>query len=117
MRRVGSPGVATTRPKRSRSGFSLSSAPLRSTLLGDLHGMPRASSHGKASKGRADQTMHQFVLIVRSGLITAALLAVAGVGFTLQFSVANVLNICYGSIMSAAALVAYSVNIAGANRW
>ncbi len=61
--------------------------------------------------------MNQFVLIVGSGLITAALLAVAGVGFTLQFSVTNVLNIAYGSIMSAAALVAYAVNTAGANLW
>ena len=61
--------------------------------------------------------MNQFVLIVGSGLITAALLAVAGVGFTLQFSVTNVLNVAYGSVMSAAAIVAYEANNAGANLW
>ncbi len=61
--------------------------------------------------------MNQFVLIVGTGLITAALLAVAGVGFTLQFSVTNVLNVAYGSIMTAAAFVAYEVNNAGANLW
>jgi branched-subunit amino acid ABC-type transport system permease component len=61
--------------------------------------------------------MNQFVLIVGTGLITAALLAVAGVGFTLQFSVTNVLNIAYGSIMTAAAIAAYEVNKAGANLW
>ena len=61
--------------------------------------------------------MNQFVLIVGSGLVTAALLAVAGVGFTLQFSVTNVLNVAYGSVMSAAAIVAYAVDNAGANLW
>jgi branched-subunit amino acid ABC-type transport system permease component len=61
--------------------------------------------------------MNQFVLIVGTGLITAALLAVAGVGFTLQFSVTNVLNVAYGSIMTAAAFVAYEVNNAGADLW
>lgn len=61
--------------------------------------------------------MNQFVLIVGSGLITAALLAVGGVGFTLQFSVTNVLNVAYGSIMSVAAFVAYVVNNAGVDLW
>jgi branched-chain amino acid transport system permease protein/neutral amino acid transport system permease protein len=61
--------------------------------------------------------MNQFVLIVGSGLITAALLAVAAVGFTLQFSVTNVLNVAYGSVMGAAAFAAYEVNNAGANLW
>jgi branched-subunit amino acid ABC-type transport system permease component len=61
--------------------------------------------------------MNQFVLIVGSGLVTAALLAVAGVGFTLQFSVTNVLNVAYGSVMSAAAIAAYAVDNAGANLW
>jgi branched-subunit amino acid ABC-type transport system permease component len=61
--------------------------------------------------------VNELVLIVGSGLITAALLAVAGVGFTLQFSVTNVLNVAYGSIMSAAAFVAYVVNQAGIDLW
>src|SRR5579862_4714705 len=61
--------------------------------------------------------MNQFVLIVGTGLITAALLAVAGVGFTLQFSVTNVLNVAYGSVMTAAAIAAYEVNKRGANLW
>src|SRR3984893_8175296 len=117
IRQACSQRLATTPPKRSPSGFSLSSAPARSTLLGDRRGRPRAGSHGEASKGRADLTMNQFVLIVGSGLITAALLAVAGVGFTLQFSVTNVLNVAYGSIMSVSAFVAYEVNNAGANLW
>jgi branched-subunit amino acid ABC-type transport system permease component len=61
--------------------------------------------------------MNQFVLIAGTGLITAALLAVAGVGFTLQFSVTNVLNVAYGSIMTASAIAAYEVNKRGANLW
>ena len=41
------------------------------------------------------------------GIVTASILAVAGVGFTLQFGVTNILNLAYGDIMTAAAFVAY----------
>jgi len=43
------------------------------------------------------------------GLVTASILAIAGVGFTLQFGVTNILNLAYGDIMTAAAFVAYLV--------
>jgi branched-chain amino acid transport system permease protein/neutral amino acid transport system permease protein len=51
------------------------------------------------------------------GVITASILAVAGVGFTLQFGVTNVLNLAYGDIMTAAAFVAYLVTSAGISVW
>jgi branched-chain amino acid transport system permease protein/neutral amino acid transport system permease protein len=51
------------------------------------------------------------------GLVTASILAVAGVGFTLQFGVTNILNLAYGDIMTAAAFVAYLVTSAGLNVW
>lgn len=41
------------------------------------------------------------------GLVTAAILALGAVGFTLQFGVTNVLNIAYGDIMILAAYGAY----------
>ncbi len=44
------------------------------------------------------------------GVITASILALAGVGFTLQFGVTNVLNLAFGSTMTAAAFVAYVVS-------
>ena len=51
------------------------------------------------------------------GLITAAVLAIATVGFTMQFAVTNVLNLAYGSIMINSAFVAYYLNIHGVNAW
>jgi branched-chain amino acid transport system permease protein/neutral amino acid transport system permease protein len=51
------------------------------------------------------------------GLVTASVLAIASVGFTLQFGVTDVLNLAYGSIMIAGAFVAYMVNAAGLSVW
>ena len=41
----------------------------------------------------------------------------AGVGFTLQFGVTNILNLAYGDIMTASAFVAYLVTNAGLSVW
>lgn len=51
------------------------------------------------------------------GLVTASVLAIAAIGFTLQFGVTDVLNLAYGGVMIAGAFVAYVVNQAGANIW
>jgi branched-chain amino acid transport system permease protein/neutral amino acid transport system permease protein len=52
------------------------------------------------------------------GLISAAVLAIATVGFTLQFAVTNVLNLAYGSVMINSAFVTYYLNIhAHLNAW
>jgi branched-subunit amino acid ABC-type transport system permease component len=51
------------------------------------------------------------------GLVTAAVLALASVGFTLQFAVTNVLNLAYGGVMVVAAYAAYAVNHAGVSIW
>jgi branched-subunit amino acid ABC-type transport system permease component len=51
------------------------------------------------------------------GIVTASILAVAAVGFTLQFGVTNILNLAYGDIMTAAAFVAYLVTSAGVSVW
>jgi branched-subunit amino acid ABC-type transport system permease component len=56
----------------------------------------------------------QFVASIGFGIVTAAILALAAVGFTLQFGVTNVLNLAYGGVMTAAAFVAYVVAQAGA---
>ncbi len=61
--------------------------------------------------------MSLFVLYVGFGIVTAAILAIASVGFTLQYAVTNVLNLAYGAIMSVGALVAYVVNHGGLNIW
>jgi branched-subunit amino acid ABC-type transport system permease component len=51
------------------------------------------------------------------GLVTAAVLAVASVGFTLQFAVTNVLNLAYGGVMVVSAYAAYAVNQHGVSIW
>src|SRR5258708_13453714 len=51
------------------------------------------------------------------GIVTASILAVAGVGFTLQFGVTNILNLAYGDIMTPAAFVAYLVTREGISVW
>ena len=51
------------------------------------------------------------------GLVTASVLAIASVGFTLQFAVTDVLNLAYGAIMILGAFVAYIVNQAGFSVW
>ncbi len=51
------------------------------------------------------------------GVVTAAVLALAAVGFTLQFAVTNVLNLAYGAVMIVAAYAAYALNNAGVNVW
>jgi branched-subunit amino acid ABC-type transport system permease component len=51
------------------------------------------------------------------GLVTAAVLAIAAIGFTMQFAVTGVLNLAYGAVMIAAAFIAYAVNRTGASVW
>jgi branched-subunit amino acid ABC-type transport system permease component len=51
------------------------------------------------------------------GLVTAAVLAIASVGFTMQFAVTDVLNLAYSGVMIVTAYVAYAVNQAGLSVW
>ena len=61
--------------------------------------------------------MSLFLASFGFGLVTAAVLAIAAVGFTMQFAVTDVLNLAYGAVMIASAFVAYAFNQAGANVW
>ena len=61
--------------------------------------------------------MSVFVASIGFGLVTAAVLALASVGFTLQFAVTNVLNLAYGGVMIVAAYAAYALNNAGVTVW
>ncbi|HSC03977.1 MAG TPA: branched-chain amino acid ABC transporter permease [Solirubrobacteraceae bacterium] len=61
--------------------------------------------------------MSVFVESIGFGLVTAAVLAVASVGFTLQFAVTNVLNLAYGGVMVVSAYAAYAVNQRGMSIW
>ena len=54
--------------------------------------------------------MNQVTLALGFGLVTSAILALAAVGFTLQFGVSNIFNLAYGDVMTVSAFVAYVVN-------
>ena len=61
--------------------------------------------------------MSLFVASIGFGLVTASVLAIASVGFTLQFGVTDVLNLAYGAIMIFGAFLAYLVNENGVSVW
>jgi branched-chain amino acid transport system permease protein/neutral amino acid transport system permease protein len=58
-----------------------------------------------------------FLASIGFGLVTASVLAIASVGFTLQFGVTDVLNLAFGAIMILGAFVAYWVNQNGISVW
>jgi branched-chain amino acid transport system permease protein/neutral amino acid transport system permease protein len=51
-----------------------------------------------------------FVPSIGFGLVTASILALAAVGFTLQFGITNILNLAYGDLMTASAYIGWIVN-------
>jgi len=58
-----------------------------------------------------------FVASLGFGLVTASVLAIAAVGFTLQFGVTDVLNLAYGAVMIFGAFLAYLLNENGVSVW
>ncbi|HEX3714924.1 MAG TPA: branched-chain amino acid ABC transporter permease [Trebonia sp.] len=58
-----------------------------------------------------------FLASLGFGLVTSSVLAIAAVGFTLQFGVTDVLNLAYGAVMIAGAYLAYVLNSQGVNIW
>lgn len=61
--------------------------------------------------------MSIFISSIGFGLVTASIIALAAVGFTLQFGATNILNLAYGDVMIASAFVAYLANNMGLNIW
>lgn len=59
--------------------------------------------------------MNTLIQAIGFGLVTASIIAIASVGFTLQFGVTNVLNLAYGDTMTACAFAGYLVNETGAS--
>ena len=51
------------------------------------------------------------------GLVSTAVIAIAAVGFTMQFGITNMINLAYGEVMIAAAFLAYGLNHAGLCIW
>lgn len=61
--------------------------------------------------------MQSLALYVGFGLVTASILCIGAVGFTLQFGISNLFNLAFGATMTAAAFVAYICNNSGFNIW
>jgi branched-subunit amino acid ABC-type transport system permease component len=51
------------------------------------------------------------------GVLSAAVIGVAAVGFTLQFGISNILNLAYAAVMTLSMFAAYVVQHAGVNIW
>ncbi len=51
------------------------------------------------------------------GVVSMSVIALAAVGFTMQFGITNMINLAYGEIMIASAYVAYFLNHAGVTIW
>jgi branched-chain amino acid transport system permease protein/neutral amino acid transport system permease protein len=51
------------------------------------------------------------------GLVSMSVIALAAVGFTMQFGITNMINLAYGEVMISSAYVAYYVNRAGVSIW
>jgi len=51
------------------------------------------------------------------GLVSMSVIAIAAVGFTMQFGITNMINLAYGEVMISSAYVAYYMNRVGISIW
>ena len=51
------------------------------------------------------------------GLVGMSVIALAAVGFTMQFGITNMINLAYGEVMISSAYVAYYINRSGISIW
>jgi branched-subunit amino acid ABC-type transport system permease component len=58
-----------------------------------------------------------FVAAFGFGLVSMSVIAIAAVGFTMQFGITNMINLAYGEVMISAAYLAYYMNKAGISIW
>ena len=61
--------------------------------------------------------MDLFVAAFGFGLVSMSVIAIAAVGFTMQFGITNMINLAYGEVMISSAYVAYYLNRAGISIW
>ncbi|HEY8673188.1 MAG TPA: branched-chain amino acid ABC transporter permease [Candidatus Dormibacteraeota bacterium] len=61
--------------------------------------------------------MSLIVAALGFGLVTMSIIAIAAVGFTMQFGITNMINLAYGQVMIASAYAAYALNNRGLSIW
>jgi branched-subunit amino acid ABC-type transport system permease component len=57
--------------------------------------------------------MSLFIAAFGFGLVSMSIIAIAAVGFTMQFGITNMINLAYGQVMISSAYAAYALNHAG----
>lgn len=55
--------------------------------------------------------MHTFLLALGFGIVSASIIGISSVGFTMQFGISRIFNVSYGAIMTLCAYMAYTVDI------
>jgi branched-subunit amino acid ABC-type transport system permease component len=58
-----------------------------------------------------------FVAAFGFGLVSMSVIAIAAVGFTMQFGITNMINLAYGEVMIVSAYAAYAINRTGISIW
>ena len=61
--------------------------------------------------------MDLFIAAFGFGLVSMSVIAIAAVGFTMQFGITNMINLAYGEVMISSAYLAYYLNRAGISIW
>jgi branched-subunit amino acid ABC-type transport system permease component len=61
--------------------------------------------------------MSLIVAALGFGLVSMSIIAIAAVGFTMQFGITNMINLAYGQVMITSAYVAYAINSRGVSIW
>ena len=61
--------------------------------------------------------MDLFVAAFGFGLVSMSVIAIAAVGFTMQFGITNMINLAYAEVMIMSAYAAYAVNHMGVSIW
>ena len=61
--------------------------------------------------------MSLYIAAFGFGLVSTSVIALAAVGFTMQFGITNMINLAYGEVMIASAYVAYYIDSAGLSIW
>ena len=71
---------------------------------------------GGSGRGHPD-AVSLFIAAFGFGLVSMSVIALAAVGFTMQFGITNMINLAYGEVMIASAFVAYYLNQAHVSIW
>src|ERR1035437_6814009 len=98
----------TLKATRSRSGRSARRRPRPSS--------PRAAGN-RTSRQQEPRALDLYVAAFGFGLVSMSVIAIAAVGFTMQFGITNMINLAYGEVMISSAYVAYYLNRAGIRIW